>query len=113
MQHCNFNHNPNRHSAPSSYESVGENIYASSGSIDYRAAVEAWYNEVIEIGYEFENRKCSGPDPTACLHYTQVYAQELLHIVNAPLTLCYSGLEGGMGRHRGSGLRSVQVQQCY
>ena len=71
-QNCNFNHNPNRNSEPSSYDSVGENIYATSGAINYRAAVEAWYNEVNDPGYDYENRRCRGPDPTACLHYTQV-----------------------------------------
>ena len=71
-QTCNFNHNDNRNSEPSPYRSIGENIFATSGNIDYTAAVEAWYNEVMDPGYDYENRRCRGPNPTACLHYTQV-----------------------------------------
>ena len=70
---CNFNHNPDRSSNQLQFQRVGENIYATTGTIDYSSAVEAWYNEVIDVGYDYDNRKCLGPDPTACLHYTQVY----------------------------------------
>ena len=69
---CNFKHNPDRSSNQLQFQRVGENIYATTGTIDYSSAVEAWYNEVIDVGYDYDNRKCLGPDPTACLHYTQV-----------------------------------------
>ncbi len=63
---CNFEHNNDRVSQQSTFTSVGENIFAASGSADYASAVLSWYNEVND--YTYSNHSCSA----VCGHYTQV-----------------------------------------
>ena len=61
-----FEHNSNRVSQQSTFTSVGENLFASSGQANYASAVLNWYNEVQD--YTYSSNFCSG----VCGHYTQV-----------------------------------------
>ena len=63
---CVFEHNSNRVSQQSTFTSVGENLFASSGQANYTSAVLSWYNEVED--YTYSSNTCSA----VCGHYTQV-----------------------------------------
>ena len=76
---CNFNHNPRRTSQQDAFKFVGENIYVTSrDSVDYAAAVQAWYDEVADYTYDpdfcAENKVCGRcTEGAVCGHYTQVF----------------------------------------
>ncbi len=68
---CVFRHNGERLSQQSvaTFTSVGENLYAGSRNpISYEAAVQAWYDEVVDFAYD--TRACR--PGKQCGHYTQV-----------------------------------------
>ncbi|XP_041071606.1 glioma pathogenesis-related protein 1-like [Carcharodon carcharias] len=67
---CNFRNNPHLQTKGKGhpvYETVGENIYAVSGSFSVRDAIQAWYNEGTH--FDFEANKCNKSN---CKHYTQL-----------------------------------------
>ena len=63
---CVFEHNSDRQSQQSTFDSVGENLAAGTGAADFPGFVQAWYDEVAD--YNFERNNCS----RVCGHYTQV-----------------------------------------
>lgn len=67
---CVFEHNSQRVSQQSTFTSVGENLYASSGlAVNYTSAVQSWFNERSD--YTYETNTCA--ENSVCGHYTQVY----------------------------------------
>ena len=64
---CIFQHNSNRISQQSTFSSVGENLAATSGILDYKAQVLNWYKE--NANYNYTDNSCS----SGCGHYTQVH----------------------------------------
>ena len=65
---CIFQHNADRASQQSTFRSVGENLAATSGTVNYKALVLDWYNENTD--YDYSSNSCS----VVCGHYTQVCA---------------------------------------
>ncbi|XP_034027459.1 peptidase inhibitor 16-like [Thalassophryne amazonica] len=58
---CIWNHNPE-------LEEIGENLFASTGPLDLREALEKWFLERLD--YEYHNNSCD--DDRMCGHYTQM-----------------------------------------
>ncbi len=67
-EQCVFEHNPNRVSQQNTFQSVGENLAASTGAADFPGFVQNWYDEVQD--YNFETNLCNSN--AVCGHYTQV-----------------------------------------
>ena len=67
-EQCIFAHNSDRVSQQSTFSSVGENLFASSGAADYSGFVQGWYNE--ETDYNYNSNECT--PGAVCGHYTQV-----------------------------------------
>lgn len=68
---CIWGHNPNRSLQAPSFEHVGEDLYittAPDSDVDYKAAVQSWYNEVAD--YDYATGQCN--PGKVCGHYTQV-----------------------------------------
>ncbi|XP_078424685.1 glioma pathogenesis-related protein 1-like [Cetorhinus maximus] len=68
---CNFSNNPHLQAKGRGhpvYETVGENIYAVSGSFSVKDAIQAWYNEGTH--FDFAANKCNKTN--SCKHYTQL-----------------------------------------
>ena len=64
---CIFQHNSNRISQQSTFSTVGENLAATNGTVDYETLVLNWYNE--NANYNYNDNSCS----SVCGHYTQVH----------------------------------------
>ncbi|BFZ19714.1 hypothetical protein BsWGS_22753 [Bradybaena similaris] len=64
---CIFEHNKARH-AIKVFDSVGENLYAGTGTFEPAEVVQAWYDEVKD--YNYATSKCK--TGAMCGHYTQV-----------------------------------------
>lgn len=78
---CIWNHNPE-------LEDTGENLFAGTGPLDLREALEKWYMERQD--YDFQNNSCD--EDKMCGHYTQmVWAGT--HRVGCAFHLCNS-MEG-------------------
>uniref|UniRef100_UPI003AB021F6 uncharacterized protein n=1 Tax=Centroberyx gerrardi TaxID=166262 RepID=UPI003AB021F6 len=58
---CIWNHNPD-------LEETGENLFAGTGPLDLRMALEKWFLEHLD--YEYHNNSC--PEDKMCGHYTQM-----------------------------------------
>ena len=67
-----FQHNAHRVFQQSTFSSVGENLAATSGTVDYKALVLDWYKE--NVNYNYDSNSCNG----ACGHYTQVYIYTII-----------------------------------
>lgn len=65
---CQFEHNTARVANQSTFATVGENLFAGTGSTDYTAAVQSWFDE--RQHYDYAANTCSA----VCGHYTQVGA---------------------------------------
>ena len=61
-----FEHNNARSSQSPSFNYVGENLAARTGTADFIQDINSWYNEVTD--YNFNTNSCNG----VCGHYTQV-----------------------------------------
>ena len=70
-EQCVFEHNADRVSQQSTFTFVGENLAATTGSINYTYLVMLWYDEIQD--YDFSSNTCALGG--VCGHYTQV----LLH----------------------------------
>ncbi|KAF1391054.1 hypothetical protein PFLUV_G00064610 [Perca fluviatilis] len=57
---CVWNHNPD-------LEDTGENLFAGTGPLDLREALEKWFLEHLD--YDFQNNSCD--EDKMCGHYTQ------------------------------------------
>ncbi|XP_070767207.1 peptidase inhibitor 16 [Enoplosus armatus] len=78
---CVWNHNPE-------LEDTGENLFAGTGALDLREALEKWFLEHLD--YDFHNNSCD--EDKMCGHYTQmVWAGT--HRVGCAFHLC-SNMEG-------------------
>ncbi|XP_056155657.1 peptidase inhibitor 16-like [Lampris incognitus] len=73
---CDWNHNPN-------LEDTGENLFASTGPLDLRMALEKWFLE--HLHYDYDNNSC--PEDEMCGHYTQMVWADT-HRVGCALHLC-------------------------
>uniref|UniRef100_A0A7N6BVY7 SCP domain-containing protein n=1 Tax=Anabas testudineus TaxID=64144 RepID=A0A7N6BVY7_ANATE len=80
---CIWNHNPD-------LEDTGENLFAGTGSLDPREAMEKWFLEHLD--YDFQNNTCD--EDKMCGHYTQMVWADT-HRVGCAYHLCNSmeGLE--------------------
>ncbi|XP_057685541.1 peptidase inhibitor 16-like [Corythoichthys intestinalis] len=78
---CIWNHNPD-------LEDTGENLYASTGTLDLRAAMEKWFLE--HLNYDFQNNSCD--EDKMCGHYTQMVWSDT-HAVGCAVHQC-STMEG-------------------
>ncbi|XP_036959315.1 peptidase inhibitor 16-like [Acanthopagrus latus] len=78
---CVWNHNPD-------LEDTGENLYAGTGSLDLREALEKWFLEHLD--YDFSNNSCD--EDKMCGHYTQMVWADT-HRVGCAFHLCNS-MEG-------------------
>ncbi|AWP09978.1 putative peptidase inhibitor 16 [Scophthalmus maximus] len=80
---CIWNHNPE-------LEDTGENLFAGTGSLDLREALEKWFLENLD--YEFQNNSCD--EDKMCGHYTQMVWADT-HRVGCAFHLCNNmdGLE--------------------
>ncbi|XP_061521817.1 peptidase inhibitor 16-like [Phycodurus eques] len=78
---CIWNHNPD-------LEDTGENLYAGTGTVDLRAALEKWFLE--HLYYDFRNNSCD--DDKMCGHYTQMVWSDT-HRVGCAVHLC-NNMEG-------------------
>ncbi|XP_077368260.1 uncharacterized protein LOC144013373 [Festucalex cinctus] len=78
---CIWNHNPD-------LEDTGENLYAGTGPLDLRMALEKWFLE--HLHYDFHNNSCD--DDTMCGHYTQMVWSDT-HRVGCAAHLC-NNMEG-------------------
>ncbi|XP_068454713.1 peptidase inhibitor 16 [Clinocottus analis] len=85
---CVWNHNPE-------LEDTGENLFAGSGSLDLREALEKWFLEHLD--YDFQNNSCD--EDKMCGHYTQMVWADT-HRVGCAFHLCDS-MEG-LGWERAS-----------
>ena len=66
---CIFEYNQNRASQAPSFATVGENLFVTSAqTVNYTAAVKAWYDEVMY--YDYNLNSCSGA--IMCRNYIQV-----------------------------------------
>uniref|UniRef100_A0A3Q2ZBH6 SCP domain-containing protein n=1 Tax=Kryptolebias marmoratus TaxID=37003 RepID=A0A3Q2ZBH6_KRYMA len=78
---CIWNHNPE-------LEDTGENLFAGTGPLDLRQAVEKWFLERLD--YSFQNNTCD--EDKMCGHYTQMVWADT-HRVGCALHFCNS-MEG-------------------
>ncbi|XP_073325698.1 uncharacterized protein [Pagrus major] len=78
---CVWNHNPE-------LEDTGENLYAGTGSLDLREALEKWFLEHLD--YDFNNNSCD--EDKMCGHYTQMVWADT-HRVGCAFHLC-NNMEG-------------------
>ncbi|KAK9514707.1 hypothetical protein VZT92_025403 [Zoarces viviparus] len=78
---CNWNHNPE-------LEDTGENLYAGTGPLDVREALEKWFLEHLD--YDFQNNSCD--EDQMCGHYTQMVWADT-HRVGCAFHLC-NNMEG-------------------
>ena len=67
---CIFQHNADRVSQQSTFSSVGENLAATTGTVDYKQLINLWYDE--NTNYDYSSNTCSRG--RSCGHYTQVRA---------------------------------------
>lgn len=66
-KNCDFNHSPKSYrSGVSSFNYVGENLYAGTGEFDPVTPIQLFWEEYKD--YNFNTGQCSG----VCGHYTQV-----------------------------------------
>ncbi|KAM3872272.1 peptidase inhibitor 16-like [Diretmus argenteus] len=73
---CIWNHNPD-------LEETGENLYASTGSLDLRLALEKWFLEHLD--FDYHNNTC--PEDKMCGHYTQMVWADT-HRVGCAFHIC-------------------------
>ncbi|XP_078272708.1 GLIPR1-like protein 1 [Rhinoraja longicauda] len=88
---CTFKHNPNLNkngAVHPTFYPVGENLYASTGSFNTKAAIKAWHSEVTN--YEFDTNTCK--KYAVCGHYTQV-VWESTYKVGCAVNKCPNGLK--------------------
>ncbi|KAM9856051.1 uncharacterized protein ACBR49_002176 [Aulostomus maculatus] len=78
---CIWNHNPE-------LEDTGENLFAGTGPLDLREALEKWFLEHLD--YDFHNNSCD--EDKMCGHYTQMVWADT-HRVGCAFHLCNS-MEG-------------------
>ncbi|XP_058500030.1 peptidase inhibitor 16-like [Solea solea] len=78
---CVWNHNPE-------LKDTGENLFAGTGSLDLREALEKWFLE--HLYYDFNNNSCD--EDKMCGHYTQMVWADT-HRVGCAFHLC-STMEG-------------------
>ncbi|KAM6930130.1 uncharacterized protein PEZ65_009207 isoform 2-T2 [Lycodopsis pacificus] len=78
---CIWNHNPE-------LEDTGENLYAGTGPLDLREALEKWFLEHLD--YDFQNNSCD--EDQMCGHYTQMVWADT-HRVGCAFHLC-NNMEG-------------------
>ncbi|XP_068189427.1 peptidase inhibitor 16-like [Antennarius striatus] len=78
---CIWNHNPE-------LEDTGENLFAGTGPLDLREALEKWFLEHLD--YDFNNNSCD--EEKMCGHYTQMVWADT-HRVGCAFHLC-SSMEG-------------------
>lgn len=73
---CIWNHNPE-------LEETGENLFAGTGPLDLRSALEKWFLEHLD--YDFQNNSCD--EEKMCGHYTQMVWADT-HRVGCAFHLC-------------------------
>ncbi|KAM9350278.1 uncharacterized protein ABDE67_007577 [Symphorus nematophorus] len=73
---CIWNHNPD-------LEDTGENLFAGTGPLDLREALEKWFLE--HLHYDFQNNSCD--EDKMCGHYTQMVWADT-HRVGCAFHLC-------------------------
>ncbi|XP_042347240.1 peptidase inhibitor 16-like [Plectropomus leopardus] len=73
---CTWSHNPE-------LEDTGENLFAGTGSLDLREALEKWFLEHLD--YNFQNNSCE--EDKMCGHYTQMVWADT-HRVGCAFHLC-------------------------
>ncbi|XP_028266594.1 peptidase inhibitor 16-like [Parambassis ranga] len=73
---CVWNHNPE-------LEDTGENLFAGTGALDLRVALEKWFLEHLD--YDFQNNSCD--EDKMCGHYTQMVWADT-HRVGCAFHLC-------------------------
>ncbi|XP_053174099.1 peptidase inhibitor 16-like [Scomber japonicus] len=78
---CVWNHNPE-------LEETGENLFAGTGSLDLREALEKWFLERLD--YDYQNNSCD--EDKMCGHYTQMVWADT-HRVGCAFHLC-NNMEG-------------------
>ncbi|CAB1440958.1 unnamed protein product [Pleuronectes platessa] len=78
---CVWNHNPE-------LEETGENLFAGTGPLDLREALEKWFLERLD--YSFHNNSCD--EDKMCGHYTQMVWADT-HRVGCAFHLC-NNMEG-------------------
>lgn len=78
---CIWNHNPE-------LEDTGENLFAGTGPLDLREALEKWFLEHLD--YDFQNNSCD--EDKMCGHYTQMVWADT-HRVGCAFHLC-NNMEG-------------------
>ncbi|XP_008286291.1 peptidase inhibitor 16 [Stegastes partitus] len=78
---CIWNHNPE-------LEDTGENLFAGTGPLDLREALEKWFLEHLD--YDFQNNSCD--EDKMCGHYTQMVWADT-HRVGCAFHICNS-MEG-------------------
>ncbi|XP_075993544.1 glioma pathogenesis-related protein 1 [Genypterus blacodes] len=78
---CHWSHNPE-------LEETGENLFAGTGPLDLRVALEQWFMEYLN--YDYHNNSCH--DDKMCGHYTQMVWADT-HRVGCAFHLC-STMEG-------------------
>ncbi|XP_076598169.1 uncharacterized protein LOC143327607 [Chaetodon auriga] len=78
---CIWNHNPE-------LEDTGENLFAGTGPLDLREALEKWFLEHLD--YDFHNNSCD--EDKMCGHYTQMVWADT-HRVGCAFHLC-NNMEG-------------------
>ncbi|XP_023116684.1 peptidase inhibitor 16-like [Amphiprion ocellaris] len=78
---CIWNHNPE-------LEDTGENLFAGTGPLDLRVALEKWFLEHLD--YDFQNNSCD--EDKMCGHYTQMVWADT-HRVGCAFHICNS-MEG-------------------
>ncbi|XP_029362868.1 peptidase inhibitor 16 [Echeneis naucrates] len=78
---CIWNHN-------SELEDTGENLFAKTGPLDLREALEKWFMERLD--YDFHNNSCD--EDKMCGHYTQMVWADT-HRVGCAFHLC-NNMEG-------------------
>ncbi|CAK6977203.1 peptidase inhibitor 16-like [Scomber scombrus] len=78
---CVWNHNPD-------LEETGENLFAGTGSLDLREALEKWFLERLD--YNYQNNSCD--EDKMCGHYTQMVWGDT-HRVGCAFHLC-NNMEG-------------------
>ncbi|XP_022065389.1 peptidase inhibitor 16-like [Acanthochromis polyacanthus] len=75
---CVWNHNPE-------LEDTGENLFAGTGPLDLRVALEKWFLERLD--YDFHNNSCD--EDKMCGHYTQMVWADT-HRVGCAFHICNS-----------------------
>ncbi|XP_065319301.1 cysteine-rich secretory protein 3-like [Gordionus sp. m RMFG-2023] len=66
-QKCVFSHDTNKDRATSKYKSGGQNLYATTGTSNWKNAVKTWYNEVSSFTFGVDKGNFASVG-----HYTQV-----------------------------------------